>query len=472
MLAVKKTEDTQSTQSHDSLVASELPVHALPALSVASMLGVDPAKGLHPDEVEERRAKHGANALQTIRPVSAWRILLNQFGSLIVALLAVAAIVAWVTSSHVEAFAIIVVLVLNAIVGFVTEWKAGQALDALRRQSRTTARVERGGYQSSIDAEELVPGDVIILNPGDRVPADARLIRSASLLADESVLTGESLTVDKTSEPVAPDALLAERHSMLYLGTTITAGSAVAIVTATGVNTELGRIGKLVASAPDERTPLEIKLNELGRKLIYVALAIAALVMITGWLRGDGFWMMIEVGISLAVAAVPEGLPAVTTLILALGVLRMARHRAIVRRLPAVETLGSTSVICADKTGTLTQNRLTVREWRLSDGKLIDLCDDNYEIEEDDLLNHALRVTVLCNEASLTDDACAVGDPTETALLMAAARLGADIHRARAEYPKLDEVPFDSVEQANDHNPSGAIALSDNRVKGRSCGGA
>src|SRR5262249_26092069 len=209
-----------------------------------------------------------------------------------------------------------VVLVLNAAVGFATEWQAGRALDALRRQSRTMARVLRSGNQTTIDAEELVPGDIIILNAGDRVPADARTSRSSGLLVDEAVLTGESLTVEKTTDPVAENAPLAERHSMLYLGTTVTAGRAYAIVTATGVNTELGHIGKLVGSTPDERTPLEVRLAELGRRLVYLVLAVAVIVIITGWLRGDGFWVMIEVGISLAVAAVPEALPAVTTLIL------------------------------------------------------------------------------------------------------------------------------------------------------------
>jgi P-type Ca2+ transporter type 2C len=319
--------------------------HAAPTSEVARSLGVDPALGLDDAEVELRRARFGPNRLQTIRPRAWWRILLDQFASLVVALLGVAALVAWLTEDEIEAAAILVVLVLNALVGFFTEWQAARALDALRRQAHTVARVRRGGRERTIDAAELVPGDMIIVSAGDRVPADARLIEATGLHAEESALTGESTTVEKTTAPVEADAPLAERHSMLYLGTTVTAGHGAAVVTATGANTELGRIGKLVAEAPDEQAPLEVKLAELGRRLVYIVLVVALIVMVAGWLRGNDLWVMIEVGISLAVAAVPEGLPAVTTLILALGVLRMARNKAIVRRLAAVETLGSATVI-------------------------------------------------------------------------------------------------------------------------------
>jgi Ca2+-transporting ATPase len=306
------------------------------AEAVAEAFGVDWGRGPTSVEACERRARCGANALQTIRPRPAWRILLDQFASLVVALLAVAAAVALATGDLVDAAAIVAVLVINALVGFATEWQAGRALDALRRQTCATARVRRDGQETTLPAEELVPGDVIIMSAGDRVPADARIVESAVLRAEESALTGESAAVNKSPRPAPADALLAERSSMLYLGTSISAGRAIAIVTATGAETELGRIGKLVASAKDETTPLKRKLDELGRRLVYIVLAVGAVVMLAGWARGDGFWMMVEVGISLAVAAVPEALPAVTTLILALGVLRMARQRAIVRRLASV----------------------------------------------------------------------------------------------------------------------------------------
>src|SRR4029079_8452505 len=212
------------------------------------------------------------------------------------------------------------------------------------------------------------------------------------LEVEESALTGESTTVEKSIDAVPIQTPLAERWSMLYLGTAVAAGRAAGVVVSTGTATQLGKIGRLVATATKERWPLEIQLTQLGRRLVYLVLAIAAIVMVTGWLRGDGLWLMVEVGISLAVAAVPEGLQAVTTLILALGVLRMAQQRAIMRRLPAVETLGSTTVICADKTGTLTENRMTVREYYLSDGRRIEIDESQSGIEEDELLEQAVRV--------------------------------------------------------------------------------
>ena len=409
------------------------------------MLDVEPAYGLSTPEVNERRATHGRNALQQVKPRPAWRVFVDQFASIVIALLAVAAFISWSTGDTAEAIAILVVLVLNATVGFATEWQAGRALDALRRQTHTTARVRRDGFEATIDAEDLVPGDVIILNAGDRVPADARLVEATRLETEESALTGESTTVEKNVLPVLRQTPLAERHSMLYLGTAIAAGRAVAAVVNTGAKTQLGHVGKLVAVSTKEQSPLEIQLARLGRQLVYLVLIIAAVVMFTGWLRGDGLWIMMEVGISLAVAAVPEGLPAVTTLILALGVLRMAQQRAIMRRLSAVETLGSTTVICADKTGTLTENRMTVREYFLSDGRRVDV-DQTQNLADDELLEQAVRVGVLCNEASFRADADdetrAIGDPTETALLVVADALVLDVSHERAAHPKLAEQPF------------------------------
>jgi Ca2+-transporting ATPase len=306
--------------------------------------------------------------------------------------------------------------------------------------------VRRDGIETTVDAEDLVPGDIIVLNAGDRVPADARLLESSRLQTEESALTGESTTVDKAIEPVREDTPLAERRCMLYLGTAIAAGRAIALVVETGTRTELGRVGRLVATSVKERSPLEIQLAQLGHRLVYIVLAIAFVVMVTGWFRGDGLWMMVEVGISLAVAAVPEGLPAVTTLILALGVLRMARQRAIMRRLTAVETLGSTTVICADKTGTLTENRMTVREYYLADGRAIDVEGSECSAAGDELLGRALRIGVLCNEAVFRtdgkEDAVIIGDPTETALLVVADALVLDVSHERAMHPKLAEQPF------------------------------
>ncbi|MGH9928298.1 MAG: cation-translocating P-type ATPase [Pyrinomonadaceae bacterium] len=420
--------------------------HVLGAPEVVAELDSDLAHGLTTSEVNKRQLRYGRNALQEVRPRPAWRILIDQFATLVIALLAVAAGISWLTGDNLEAIAILVVLIINAVVGFATEWQAGRALDALRRQTRTTTRVRRTGFETTVNAEELIPGDIIILNAGDRVPADSRLLEAARLETEESALTGESATVEKTVAAVSLDTPLAERRSMLYLGTAIASGRAIAIVVSTGAATELGRVGQLVTTSTKERSPLEVQLTQLGRRLVYLVLVIAAVVTVTGWLRGDGLWMMVEVGISLAVAAVPEGLPAVTTLILALGVLRMARQRAIMRRLSAVETLGSTTVICADKTGTLTENRMTVREYYLSDGRTIEIGGSEGSLEGDELLEHAVRIGVLCNEASFRqeakDETRTIGDPTETALLIVADALVLDVSHERAIHPKLAEQPF------------------------------
>ena len=450
MRAVQAPSKPPANAATSTASLSNVPVtkewHALEARAVPLLLEVDPKVGLTTSQVNDRQRLYGRNTLQKIKSRPAWRLLIDQFANIVIALLAIAAVIAWLTGDAAEAIAILVVLVINAGVGFVTEWQAGRALDALRRQSRTDSRVRRDSFEKTVDAEELVPGDIVILNAGDRVPADARLLEAVRLEVEESALTGESTTVEKTIDAVAEQTLLAERRSMLYLGTAIASGRAVAIIVSTGTATQLGKIGRLVAVSTKERSPLEIQLTQLGRRLVYLVLIIAAIVMVTGWLRGDGLWMMVEVGISLAVAAVPEGLPAVTTLILALGVLRMAQQRAIMRRLPAVETLGSTTVICADKTGTLTENRMTVREYYLSDGRQIDLEGRENPLEADELLEQAVRVGILCNEASFRpeakDQSRTIGDPTETALLVVANALVLDVSREREIHPKVAEQPF------------------------------
>lgn len=352
------------------------------------------------------------------------RLLADQFLNIIVLLLAAASVIAWLTHDRLEAVAIAVVLVLNAVIGFITEWEAGRALDALRKQTKITARVRRDGEERTISAEELVVGDIVLLGAGDRVPADLRLIEANALRAEEAPLTGESKSIFKSTDVVALDAAIAERTSMLFLGTVVTAGRAVAMVVATGEQTELGKIGRLVVSVPEELTPLQKKLDALGRRLAVIVIVIAAIVTLAGYLRGDGLWTMIEVGISLAVAAVPEALPAVTTFILAFGVLAMAKRHAIVRRLTAVETLGSATVICSDKTGTLTMNRMTVTR-----------------VEPNDM--RALEIATLCNDATPHGSTFA-GDPTEIALVVHARDHGIDVAALRARLPRLAEVPFDA----------------------------
>ena len=418
---------------------------------VLAELGVEEEWGLGRDEVVRRQQQYGENRLPEARRRAAWRIWVGQFTNVVVGLLVGAAGIAWWRGGRGESVAILMVLGINAGIGFLTEWKAGQALEALRREVALRARVRREGREQVIEAWELVPGDIVMVGAGDRVPADARLLEEVGLGVEEASLTGESAPVAKGVEAVERETPMAERRSMLYLGTTIVAGRGVGVVTATGGQTELGRIGELVAETEEETTPLKQRLDELGARLVWLVLGIGGVVVIAGWWRGDGLWLMIETGISLAVAAVPEGLPAVTTLILALGVLRMSRARAVVRHLPAVEALGRTTVICADKTGTLTLNRMVVREYRLPMGPRVSVEGEQWREEVGDrsrLLERALEVGVLCSEASFhrqgDDPASLVGDPTETALLEVADRCGIEIGELRARQPKIEEEPFDA----------------------------
>lgn len=398
--------------------------YARPAAVIVEELSVDSSRGLTDAEVLQRRERFGANVVIRDASRSLWIIAARQFYSVVIALLAAAAAIAFVTRDVAEGVAIIGVLLINAVVGFIVEWRSERALESLRIQVRTSARVLRDGMQSNIDAEDLVPGDVILLDPGAHIPADARLLKTMALRVEEAALTGESAPVTKSADAVPADAPLAERTSMVFLGTLATAGRARAVVTATGDATELGKIGRLVRDIELQPTPLEQRLASLGRTLVWIVLGIGTVVAIAGVLRGNPLWAMIEVGISLAVAAVPEGLPAVTTLILSVGVLRMARRHAIVRKLPAVETLGSTTVICTDKTGTLTMNQLTVRRIEAT---------DSHEL---------LRIGALCSDAVIEHGAT-VGDPTEVALVAAATDAGIDVAGLRRTHRKVLEVPFD-----------------------------
>ncbi len=413
---------------------------------IAEALGADIGKGLSDEEATLRLKRNGLNALSQETRLAWWRVFIRQFSSIVVWLLLVAAAVAWFTNGVPEAIAILTVLILNAGIGFAIEWRAGQALNALRRETPTFARVRRTGREKVVNATELVVGDIIALTAGDRVPADARLLEAANLRTDESTLTGESTSAEKSIESVSFSSILAERRSMLYLGTIIVAGRALAIVTTTGSYTEMGRIGQLLAKTESEKTPLERRLASLGRILVYLVLGIAAVIMLAGLFRGDPLWLMLEISISLAVAAVPEALPAMTTLILALGVLRMARNRAIVRKLAAVEALGSTTVICTDKTGTLTENRMTVREYHVASGRHFETHAD--VTKTDPVLKRLLRVSVLCNEAAFDPkdpEKKAVGDPTETALLSSANELGFDTSAERLAFTTVREEPFEAA---------------------------
>jgi Ca2+-transporting ATPase len=436
--------------------------HVLSFDAVKETLQTDLVRGLCQIEAARRLAQYGPNTLVKARERSAFSILFAQFTSLIVALLVAATLIAFAMGDNIEGFAILVVIVLNAAIGFFTEWKAEQALSALQEQSVRVAHVIRDGSESEIPAAELVPGDLIVLAAGARVPADGRIVESARLQIEEAALTGESLAVTKTSETLQDkDAALGDRLNMAFLGTTITDGRGRLLVTATGAQSEVGKIGVLIDEASTRATPLEQKLARLGRLLITVVVVLCAVIVLAGWLRGaTDFWHMLEIGLSLAIAAVPEGLPAVTTMTLALGMQRMAGMRALVRRLPAVETLGSVTVICTDKTGTLTKNEMTVCVFAL-DQRRVDVTGVGYEpvgsFQEDDKpvdpqsdaqLALALRIGMLCNDAKLerTDGHTTVlGDPTEAALVVAAEKAGMHHAALVAEFPRLREVPFDST---------------------------
>ena len=419
----------------------------------------DVEAGLSADEAQRRQRVVGPNRVADHRPRPLWRIALAQFSSLVVLLLLLAAAIAWTLGERAESVAILVALLLNAIIGFASEWRARLSLARLRALAVPQAVVRRDGHVVRIAAADVVPGDVLVLEAGAAVPADARLLRSAALRTNESTLTGESAPVEKDAAArPGPDAPLAERADMVYLGTTILAGSGLGLVTATGPRTELGRIGRLVEAARPRATPLERQTESLGRRLIVLALAICAVVGLTGILHGEPIGLMLETAVTLAVSAVPEGLPAVVSLALAAGLWRLARRRALVRRLPAVETLGSTTVICADKTGTMTENQMTVTSIRLPDRRITigggpratsgSFTEDSGLVlpRFDPHLTLLLTTGALCNDAALRAAPGGVdlhGDPTESALLVAAVKAGLDPVELGRAWPRRREIPFD-----------------------------
>lgn len=317
---------------------------------------VDPENGLDDTTVSHRRDEFGRNRLREAERRSAWQIFIEQFKSLVVLLLVFAAALSLAFGEYIDSLAIMAVVLINALIGFFTELRAVRSMEALQEIGDVRAKVRRNGSVHEVDAEELVPGDIVVLESGDVVTADLRLLEAAKLQANESALTGESVPVGKQVEPVDEEAPLAERASMAYKGTAITRGSGAGVVVTTGMETELGEISELVEEAEEEQTPLEERLDNLGRNLIVITLGIAAIVAVLGIVQGRETLQMIETAVALAVAAIPEGLPIVATIALARGMQRMAKRNALVNRLSAVETLGGTNIICADKTGTLTEN--------------------------------------------------------------------------------------------------------------------
>ena len=425
--------------------------HSLGKEEVLKELSANAQSGLSSEKVRELAAKHGPNKLREKKKKTTLQRFFDQFKDVMILILIAAAIISFVivcVEQHwgelFEPALILLIVILNAIMGVYQEGKAEKALDALKNMSAPHARVIRDGMESFIDASELVPGDIIKLEAGDFVPADARLITSASLKSEESALTGESVPSEKDADAeVSQKAAIGDRSNMVFSGCSITYGSAVAVVTATGMNTEMGKIANLLDSEGDSQTPLQKKLADLGKYLGIVALAACAIIFVVGILSDTMEILdVFMTSVSLAVSAIPEGLPAIVTIVLSIGVQRMVKKNALIRRLPAVETLGSASIICSDKTGTLTQNRMTLVKAYV-DGK------EPEEITEscnEDIVKLLTYGTLCCDGSVVFADGKEqhLGDPTETSIIVAAHKNGIEKEDINKAYPRVAELPFDS----------------------------
>lgn len=419
--------------------------------------------GLSEKEAKKKLLEHGPNLLFEKKKISLIKLLLSQFKDIMVIILMVATAISAFMGEITEAVTIIAIIVLNALLGFVQEFRTEKTMEALKSLTAPAAKVLRGGRHVHIPAEQIVPGDVIILEAGDRIPADAVILESSNIQVDESLLTGESVPVEKFAVSPDTETGAGERKNRVFMGTSVTGGRARALVTATGMNTEMGGIADMIQNIEDEQTPLQKRLARLGKIIAAGCLVMCAIVTAAGIMRGEGVFSMFLSGISLAVAAVPEGLPALVTISLALGVQRMLKRNALIRRLPAVETLGCAEVICSDKTGTLTQNMMSVRKIYVGD-RLVELkvkrgdrnvfFSNGKSIDplKDRTLRLALEIAAVCNNAGLVrerskDDMAKwsfTGDPTEGALMVASAMAGLTPEVLSSLYYRIDEVPFDS----------------------------
>ncbi len=415
--------------------------HTLSADEVVRQLEVNTQAGLSAAEAARRLAHFGPNALHEKRSRPPWRMFLDQFTDFMILVLIAAAIISGMVGDLEDTVAIVVIVILNAVIGYVQEYRAERAMAALKRMAEAGASVLRDGRVESISAAELVPGDIVLLEAGNLVPADLRIVETARIKIDESALTGESVAVDKQTTAVeAADLPLGDRHCMAYKGTTIVHGRGRGLVVATGMQSELGKIAALLSGAGGTRTPLQNRLARFGKRLALAVLAICVVVFVLGIIRGEPLLLMFMTAISLAVAAIPEALPAVVTISLALGARKMVRQHALIRRLPAVETLGSVTFICSDKTGTLTQNKMQATAI-YADGHLEINLQPSQPAEPWPTLFRALA---LSNDAHLDRHGKAHGEPTEAALLHAAQVAGFDKAVLEQEMPRLKELPFDS----------------------------
>ena len=427
-------------------------MHSKTREEVLKSLSSNAERGLTSSQVAELQGKFGPNKLSESKKKTNLQRFLEQFKDVMIIILLLAAAVSFVVAcfghdpmEFFEPALILLIVVLNAVLGVVQESKAEKALDALKNMSAPHARVLRDGAEQVIDASGLVPGDIIRLEAGDFVPADARLLKSAGLKSEESALTGESVPSEKDAEAAVEEkAPLGDRDNMVFSGCSVTYGTATAVVTGTGMQTEMGKIAGMLAGEQDTQTPLQQKLSQLGKYLGFVALAACAVIFVVGLINGIHVLEIFMTSVSLAVSAIPEGLPAIVTIVLAIGVQRMVKKNALIRRLPAVETLGSASVICSDKTGTLTQNRMTLTKvWVEGQQGLEAVSEENSQ-----MARHLLTLGTLCCDGSVTYGADGkethIGDPTETAILVAAHKNGLEQEALNGKYPRLGELPFDS----------------------------
>jgi len=425
--------------------------HTLDVAETCQQLTVEISSGLSTPSANERFEKFGANRLAEKPPRKPWMLFVEQFRSLLIGLLVGAALLAGIIGDLGDSVVILVVVTLNAFLGFYQEYRAEQSLAALKKMLADTSRVRREGVIIEIPSEQLVPGDVVLLEAGEKIPADGRLSIARSLEIDEAPLSGESYPVAKTTEKLT-DAPLAERINMVFMGTTVTRGRGEFIVTATAMNTAMGQLADMLDSAEEGATPLQIQLDGLGRRLAVIAIVLVVIILVWGLLRGEPLVQSVMTAIALAVAAIPEGLPAVVTVTLALGMHHMAKQGAIVRRLAAVETLGCTSVICSDKTGTLTLNQMTARALHFrgqtfavsgtgyqANGKITNGDEDTDPAE----LATLLRIASLCNDSAVQNGQ-ALGDPMEAALLVLAEKGGVDLSGLAQQMPRAGEIPFES----------------------------
>jgi len=401
--------------------------------------------GLSEDEALQRISVYGKNELQEGKKQTIAGMLLEQFKDVMIIILLIAGVISAFLHEYADAAIILIVVVINAILGVAQQSKAEKALEALKKMSSPFAKVKRNGEVKHIKAEDIVPGDIVVIEAGDLVPADIRLIEAASLKIEEAALTGESVPSEKFTEKIDDiETVLGDRKNMAYSGSSVTYGRGVGVVVGTGMNTEVGKIAGYISGGETEQTPLQKKLAELGKVLSVAVIAICIIIFAVGVFEGRDYFEMFLTAVSLAVAAIPEGLPAIVTIVLALGVQKMAKRNAIIRKLPAVETLGSTEIICSDKTGTLTQNKMTVKQI-FFDNRLVD---ENKVSKDDKNIDVFMQVLTLCNDSKLkrVDDEKiqTIGDPTETALVDFAYAKGFDKNDIEKAMPRVNELPFDS----------------------------